>query len=432
MIIFHEGLPGSGKSYEAMSSRIVPALIKGRQVIAYVEGLNFEKIAELAGIELDRCRELLTALTRDQIQTQPDDSAGRAAKVIDHLPELVRDNALVVLDEAQNFWGNRARLSPAMVELITEHRHRGMDIVLMGQDLRDVHATWRRRTELKLCFLKLNGFGKMFAKKYSCTTFRHLGGDEFKRVGMQVTAYDPRYFGSYASHVADDTNTESYGEERAQVLGHPMLKYGVPASILAGVIGLWQAWAFFHPDQPAKPPQHAAAPAHAAPTGSVAAPTAAPRATALPAPASVDQRTPIERRLSDLASKGRIRLAGLVTMGQRTSGIVEWVQGGTVVTERLTLDALRTLGVAVLVSGDVVQLAVGDYAELATPWPLEDMARASNATQVAVRGPQPLGAASPLPDGLGASAHPPSFVDLPGPLTRGDTLQGAVARAVGG
>lgn len=432
MIIFHEGLPGSGKSYEAMSSRIVPALAKGRQVIAYIEGLDFDKIAELAGIDLDRCRELLTVITRDQLQTLPGENAGRAAKVVDHLPELVRDNALIVLDEAQNFWGNRARLSPAMTKLITEHRHRGMDIVLMGQDLRDVHATWRRRTELKLCFLKLNGFGKLFAKKYSCTTFRHLGGDEFKRVGVQVTTYDARYFGSYASHVADDTNTESYGEARGQVLGHPLLKYGVPASLLAGVVGLWQAWGYFHPEEPTKPATVAAA-AHQAPAGQAAAerPRLAP-AAAVPAPPAVDERTPIERRLTDLAGKGRIRLAGLVTMGQRTSGIVEWVQGGSVVMERLSLDALRTLGVAVLISGDVVQLAVGDYRELATPWPLEDLARASNAAQVAVRGPQALGAASPLPEGLGSAAAPPSFVDMPGTLTRGDTLGSAVARAAGG
>lgn len=55
MLIFHEGLPGSGKSYEALVSHIIPRLKDGRTVDAYIEGLNFEKIAELAEITLEHC-----------------------------------------------------------------------------------------------------------------------------------------------------------------------------------------------------------------------------------------------------------------------------------------------------------------------------------------------------------------------------------------
>lgn len=184
MIIFHEGLPGSGKSYEAMAERIIPALSKGREVVAYVEGIDHARIAELVGITEERCREMLFTLTREQMQK-------------DWLSHC-RDNALHVFDEAQNFWGNRSKLTDAQTQLVTEHRHRGMDIVLMGQDLRDVNATWRRRVELKLSFLKLNGiklpkllqvltFHKFGTENgYSVTTYRHLGGDNFQRLGLSV------------------------------------------------------------------------------------------------------------------------------------------------------------------------------------------------------------------------------------------------------
>lgn len=49
MLIFHEGLPRSGKSYEAMVRHIIPALQKGRHVWAYIEGLNHARIAGATG-----------------------------------------------------------------------------------------------------------------------------------------------------------------------------------------------------------------------------------------------------------------------------------------------------------------------------------------------------------------------------------------------
>lgn len=415
MIIFHEGLPGSGKSYEAMKERIVPALSKGREVVAYVEGLDFDKIAELAGITPDRCRELLISLTREQV-------AGDWVS-------LCRDNALHVFDEAQNFWGNRAKLGAPQTQLITEHRHRGMDIILMGQDLRDVHATWRRRVELKLSFLKLNGVAlpkwlrPLLGNKvgtensYSVTTYRHMGGDEYKRLGLTLRNYDPRFFGTYKSHVSDDTNTEVYSDSRGQVWNHPLLKYVVPVLLVAAVWGAFTAWRFFHPKPPPETPAAAAA------TTTKATPTKpAPAVPGASAPAGFvagtsDNRSPIERRMSDLTNKGRIRLAGLISSKDHTNGIVEWVQGGSTVVERLSLDALRALGVGVVVTGDnVVQLAVGDYREIATAWPLEDLARVSDARQATIRGPSPPVAASPAPTDLGASAKPSMSFDLPGPM----------------
>lgn len=443
MIIFHEGLPGSGKSYEAMLTRIVPALAKRRAVVAYIEGLDIPKIAGLAKITEDECRELLTVVERHQVQTQVvDEQSGKVVRTEEHLPDLAKPNALMVLDEAQNFWGNRAKLSPALTQFITEHRHQGIDIVLMGQDLRDVHATWRRRVELKMAFLKLNGFGRLFANRYSCTTYRHLGADEFKRVALQVRSYDPRYFGTYKSHVSDETNTEDYSDERGQVLNTPLLRYGMPLAVAAGIWGLWSSYRFFYP---AKPDAPAAVVATAPPPRvpvATAAPVVAPRAAAptpiasAVAPAVVDARSPVERRMADLASRGRIRLAGLATMRDHTTGVIEWVSGNSLVVERLTLDALRTLGVAVVVSGDVVQLGVGDYRELATPWPLEDSGRFTSTMQDQVRGPQRLAAAAPVPQDLAAAAQPSPAPDLPGrmftqapaPQPGPGTLQSRIAR----
>lgn len=364
MIVFHEGLPGSGKSYEALVSRIVPALAKRRPVDAYVEGLDHAKIATLAGITEDEGKALLIALTRDQ-----------AAQV----HKLSRDNALVVLDEAQNFWGNRAKMDAELTEYVTEHRHRGQDIILMGQDLRDVHALWRRRVELKLRFMKLTAFGA--AKRYSVGTYRCVGPDKFEKVGTQITKYDAKYFGCYKSHVSDDTNTADYKEDRATLLKSPLFRIGMPVALVLALWGANTAWNFFRPAP--KEVTAAVAPAARKPG---TAPPSVPQAPLASSPAP-DQRSAQERRFSKLSSDYRIRLAGLVQRGTRVQGVVEWIDSGMRVIDRLTLDQLRDLGVAVAAGEGYVRLVVGEWNELATMWPLEGLARPSDSTIASLKPP---------------------------------------------
>ncbi|MBC8674249.1 hypothetical protein H2136_19655 [Aeromonas hydrophila] len=105
-------MPGSGKSYEALISHIIPRLKDGRTVDAYVEGLNFEKIAELCEITIEECQERLKQITREEVL---------------NIHNHVRDKSLVIIDEAQNFWPNgRGKLAQPIIQFITEHRHRGL------------------------------------------------------------------------------------------------------------------------------------------------------------------------------------------------------------------------------------------------------------------------------------------------------------------
>lgn len=398
MIVFHEGLPGSGKSYEAVVRRIIPALKEGRTVQAYVEGLDHVKLAQLAEISEERCRELLLPIKREQVQQRIEDpKSGKVLRVIDSLPELAKDNALIVLDEAQNFWGVRDRLDQELVKFVTEHRHRGIDIVLMGQDLRDVNALWRRRVEIKLCFLKLSGLGT--SKGYRVTTWRHLGQDKFEKVGTIVTKYDTKYFGSYASHVSDSTNTADYKESRATIWNHPGLKWGVPIVIGLALWGGWYTWGFFHGRGMAKSIA-AAKPASVPQTAQASTPAPQP-ASAAPAPRE-EPRTPQERLITGLTDKYRIRLAGLMQRGERITGVVEWIDGGSRVMHRMTLDDLRNLGAAVAIVGDSAVLQIGKWQEIATTWPIEGDLRVSDARQQLMK---------PAPD---SSAQAPGLVSLGG------------------
>ena len=154
MIIFHEGLPGSGKSYEALVKHIIPSLQKGRKVYARLNGFNHEKVSKLTGKTVDELKDLYTEITEEQVHTVYD---------------LVENDSLLVLDELQNFFpSGRQKLSDEMTQFIAEHRHRGMDIICMGQALADCHTTWKRRIERKITFLKLSMLG--MDKKYKWET----------------------------------------------------------------------------------------------------------------------------------------------------------------------------------------------------------------------------------------------------------------------
>ncbi|MFB3945605.1 zonular occludens toxin family protein [Aeromonas veronii bv. sobria] len=232
MLIFHEGLPGSGKSYETVLSHIVPRLKEGRTVDAYIEGLNFEKLAELAEITLEQCQEQLRQLTREQVPT-----------IYDH----VRDKSLVVIDEAQNFWpSGRQKLPEAMIQFVTEHRHRGLDVILMGQNLNDVHTLWRNRIDRKFVFQKLDAIGQ--AKRYSWASFKgslSAGGSrtaiQFEKLTGGIRQYDPKYFGSYASTTSDENEMGVYKDDRTNVFKSAKFKYGIPVAAVLLIGGLWFA-----------------------------------------------------------------------------------------------------------------------------------------------------------------------------------------------
>jgi len=377
LIIFHEGLPGSGKSYEAVEFRIVPALKAGRIVQARVNGLNFAKLAELAEITEEQCRALLEAI--------PDDK--------DHVRKIsqwAKQNALIILDEAAGTWGNRYKLEEETADWVKEHRHHGNDVVLMDQDARDLHAIWRRRIDIKSCFVKLSALGT--SKRYSVTTFRHKGGDQYEKVGTVVRKYNPAFFGSYASHAADDVKTDDYQDKRATVWGNALFSMGIPAALLAGCLGAWYAWGYFHPKPATQAAQNAPQGAKA---GGAAPGVQGAAATPASAPKGPDNRSPMEKRLAGYSDKYRIRLAGLVSRGDRVSGYIEWVDSGSRVMERLSLDQLRQMGSAVVVGEGFVTVSVGAWSDMATMWPLEADGRVSENRLAAMR-PQDV----PVPAGV--------------------------------
>ena len=370
-ILFYEGLPGAGKSYEAMATQIVPMLQKGREVVAYIEGLDFERIAEVAQLDIGTVRELLFVVTRDDMKPREVDvqkNGKRATVQVDGAwIEKVRDNAFHVFDEAQNWWPNRMRASDVLTQLVTEHRHRGMDFLLMGQSLMDVLALWRRRVDQKFTFLKLTALGQ--AKRYSVTVYKGLGNDDFVKVTTKLAKYDPAYFGTYASHETADINTDTYTDGRANVLSTPLFRWIIPVALVLACWGAWTAYRYFSPAA-SKPKPGSASLAKAKPVEPVKL-SPAPKLLAPDAPAPMLAASAEDRLFADLSAKARVRLAGLIEAKDRRFGTVEWIEGGSQVVERMTFAQLEALGVRIEVRNATVKLSRGEWGQIATMWPNE-------------------------------------------------------------
>lgn len=234
MFIFHEGLPGSGKSYESIVNQIIPALKKGRKVFAYINGLNHQKIAELIDKTEDETKQLL-------IQLQPDQ--------LDEIYNHIEKDSLVVLDEMQNFWpSKRNAMSKEMTTWIAEHRHDGQDIIGMGQSIADVNAVWRRRCEQKIQFLKLSMVGK--PKKYKWTMYQGVpnskGNDvTFIKTKSGTKDYDEKYFGSYKSHKDGTSNYDTKDDDRINIFNNNTFKVAIPLFLVAVVYALFWLYNFF-------------------------------------------------------------------------------------------------------------------------------------------------------------------------------------------
>ena len=52
--------------------------------------------------------------------------------------------AWFLLMSFKTFPAGKQNLDTGITEFVTQHRHRGIDIVAMGQDHRDCHMLWKR------------------------------------------------------------------------------------------------------------------------------------------------------------------------------------------------------------------------------------------------------------------------------------------------
>lgn len=386
MLVFSEGVPRSGKSYDAVKNHILPALKKGRRVYARLNGLNHERIAAYLKLPLERVQDLLIPVPTDQVRETfvalQDDETGQWTI------DAKFKNALVVIDEVHEFYvgGTREPLPPAIEQFFALHGHYGMDILTMTQFYKRVHTAIRYRIERKSTFQKMSALGKKGESLYRETAWQTVAPDKYEKVGGVTKAYDKDIFALYhgiVGGIESDVAQDVYDGGRVTV----WRKLLVPALIVVplGLFSIWFLLDFFsgggtalvkQTTVAAKPVPVQPATAGVPNIGTPFQPDAAPR-PGQPVKVKTEKEkhleamSPEQQYVWQLTEKGRIRFAGSVvgSSGQHR-GYLEWYDGSENVLDRLSLQQVRSMGVVVDVMEYGVKLAAHGEAIVATAWPL--------------------------------------------------------------
>ncbi|WP_274884805.1 zonular occludens toxin domain-containing protein [Vibrio harveyi] len=163
MIYAISGRPGGGKTYEAVAYHIIPAIKDGRKVITNIT-LNIDWFVKIFGVEV---RELIKIV--DGRLTDFGSTSRPFSQIEDYSDEWRNENGqgpLYVVDEAHMSLPSRGLPAP-ILEWYSIHRHYGVDIILLTQNLRKLHRDIKDMVEVTYRCTKNTAMGsdKSYTKK---------------------------------------------------------------------------------------------------------------------------------------------------------------------------------------------------------------------------------------------------------------------------
>lgn len=388
-IHFHEGLPGAGKSYEACVFHILPALKAGRQVVTNIRGINWEKFAELLDEPVEYVRMLLIYVE----PAEQDGAAGDVERVKNEFADKTPDNAMIVWDEIQDYFpSGNYKLPLNQQKFWTEHRHRGLEIVIMGQDRDDVHKIIRSRIEDIIYFLKLQAIGR--PNQYKWEQWQKQAKGKFVKIGSGVRSYETKYFGLYSSHRRETVKGSVYQTERTNVLKNSkLLSLGVPFVFVGAFYAVYHLYGFFTGTGGAvastQPSQAVTVERPQPPAGltNPEPPSMQSSALVTAKPEHADQTAealppPIDY-LDKMAQQYQIRATAIMDSdkpGRELMGEIELLDSSYHIKERFRVSEIQALGWTVTRTGYGLLLEKQSVAYVARSWPIDIRGRVDRRT----------------------------------------------------
>lgn len=251
----YTGLMGSGKSFECVVSVIVPAVAKGRRVVTNVDGIDSDAIRayinEKQGISLDKLGEVVHCKNEDVFKPeflphgQPVDT-------------FCQPGDLICIDEAWRFWGSDSKISTEHRIFFREHRHYAdaetgvtCDLVLMVQDISDLHRILKTVVELSFRTTKIKSLG--LNKIYRVEMWEGWKQTAKARVDVMNKKYDPEIFPLYSSY-SGGHGKEVQVDDRQNILKNPKVWIFLFMIVFGGVGSVWGVLHFFNRGAPISPP----------------------------------------------------------------------------------------------------------------------------------------------------------------------------------
>jgi zona occludens toxin len=177
-----EGVPGSGKSYFAVSERLLPWVRSHRKIYVYVDGIYLDKLAAFEGRTVEELhKQLVLWETADEVRS--------GLLTVDA-------GAAVLIDEAQTIFRSKEKIDPDLLRWLETHRHRGNDVVLMVQQYGQLTVGVTRLVEVTTKFRRLDRFG--LKNRYQAQV--RGNPEETEVIRMFSGKYSPSVYQYYASY----------------------------------------------------------------------------------------------------------------------------------------------------------------------------------------------------------------------------------------
>jgi zona occludens toxin len=258
-IVANVGLPGSGKTFDAVREKVITGVVQGRRVVTNIEGINPDRIYDYVerkyGIPADRMGEVVPVHLDRPGQPNffphsihPADHPTDPHRVND-TDTVVKGGDLVVIDEARRFWDPGIKPSEEHKKFFAEHRHYtgknnvSCDLVYICQDLSQIHRSFKPNTELTFRFKKLKSLGL-----YNSYVINQWEGTKLTKdlvVATYNKKYDPEIYPLYKSYSGSQPGKELEVDKRQNILRRPSLLLVVATVLVVCGGSLWYAIRFF-------------------------------------------------------------------------------------------------------------------------------------------------------------------------------------------
>ncbi|HBU30451.1 MAG TPA: Zonular occludens toxin [Thiobacillus sp.] len=249
----YTGLMGSGKTYEVVLSVILPAIKSGRDVVTNIRGLQYELIcAHLkepnAGCEFGKIRVV------NNEHVQGDDffpAYNDTLQKFEYTDKtVVQPGNLVAIDEAWRPWGTDSKCIKAHMSFFREHRQcvdakgTSCDLVVITQDIGDIHRLLKAVIEMSLRFTKLKTLG--LSKRYRIEIYEGARLYKTKLTNWSTRNYDKAIFPLYKSYASDSgAGIEKVIDGRQNIFKSGMFVVPVVLAVLFLGGGIWGMTRFF-------------------------------------------------------------------------------------------------------------------------------------------------------------------------------------------
>ena len=196
MINVITGRPGGGKSYEAVAFHILPALERGRKVITNLP-LQLDMFVNIFGAEVLELIKVVDGQLNDF--GSMDRPFSKHEDYLDDWKNELGQAPLYVVDECHMVLPNK-KLDSKILEFYSLHRHYGIDITLITQNVRKMHKDIRDMIEIQYICQKNTALGSQYS--YTRKVKQGVSGEV---VNTSIRKYKSDYFRFYKSHTASNS-----------------------------------------------------------------------------------------------------------------------------------------------------------------------------------------------------------------------------------